>query len=213
MASGIFGSLRRAITGLLCSHHARPHTKFLTVPSTTGARWSGPTPRRVRASALSRGIRWSSSRDLTLVRNKDVTRPANLRAIGEIREAKAAEVRVVDRPSRAAKLLTTLTREIAVTAIGSVAGGTWILIGEGEAATGYVRAADLDTPANGSSIGARPANEQVYDLDALAKDDSLVVEQVAAETTCRTLDTSVTGSAGSGDQAVRACKGGDGTWE
>src|SRR5437762_4003606 len=31
-ASGIRGSLRRGMGGLLCSHHAQPRTKFLTVP-------------------------------------------------------------------------------------------------------------------------------------------------------------------------------------
>jgi len=33
IVSGIAGSLRRAMGGLLRSHYARPHTKFLTVPS------------------------------------------------------------------------------------------------------------------------------------------------------------------------------------
>src|ERR1700684_1675720 len=32
MASGIRGSLRLGMVGLLCSHHAQPRTKFLTVP-------------------------------------------------------------------------------------------------------------------------------------------------------------------------------------
>src|SRR4051794_19109671 len=33
MASGILGSLRRGMSGLLRSYHARPHTKFPTGPS------------------------------------------------------------------------------------------------------------------------------------------------------------------------------------
>ena len=32
MASGIRGSLRLGMVGLLCSHHAQPRTKFLIVP-------------------------------------------------------------------------------------------------------------------------------------------------------------------------------------
>src|SRR4051794_15548757 len=33
MASGILGSLRRGMSGLLRSYHARPHTKFPTGPN------------------------------------------------------------------------------------------------------------------------------------------------------------------------------------
>ncbi|WP_207451535.1 hypothetical protein, partial [Roseomonas marmotae] len=32
IASGIRGSFRRAMGGLLCPHYAPPHTKFLTLP-------------------------------------------------------------------------------------------------------------------------------------------------------------------------------------
>ncbi|WP_237182712.1 integrase core domain-containing protein, partial [Roseomonas marmotae] len=35
IASGIRGSFRRAMGGLLCPHYAPPHTKFLTLPNGT----------------------------------------------------------------------------------------------------------------------------------------------------------------------------------
>src|SRR4051812_30266704 len=42
MASGILGSLRRGMSGLLRSYHARPHTKFPTGPTKTP--FVNPTP-------------------------------------------------------------------------------------------------------------------------------------------------------------------------
>src|SRR4051795_7872290 len=44
IASGIFGSLRRGMPGLLRSHHARPHTKFPAGPTPDGRTVLAPMP-------------------------------------------------------------------------------------------------------------------------------------------------------------------------
>ena len=57
MASGIRGSLRLGMVGLLCPHHAQPRTKLLTIPRPSAER---PRPSR-RYSGPRRGAAGSRS--------------------------------------------------------------------------------------------------------------------------------------------------------
>jgi hypothetical protein len=66
-----------------------------------------------------------------------------------------------------------------------------------------VAATDLD------ALDVVAAKEQGFDLDSV----NVVEEKIAAQTTCRTVNYSVTTKGSSDQQAINACQAADGAWE
>jgi len=115
--------------------------------------------------------------------------------------------------------------------LGSLAAGTsfnalgetgeWVAIGRKGVVVGYVHsalvspieqevAAEIDVlDLDADVLADSEAEFAVFDLD----DPSLVQEEVAASTQCRTVDYQINSKAGTEQSQVEMCQGTDGVWE
>jgi len=155
----------------------------------------------------------TETRSVQIVRNRAIETPENLEVIGgPYRATTAATIR--SGPSRGAGRVASLAAGDTFTAAGQVRdpnGATWILVEQEGVATGYVTANAVtperqtaDTP-----IGVRERGSE----RAVASSDAMV-ETVTASTKCRTATSNIKTTSGeSATNALRACKGSDGTWE
>ncbi|TWI56633.1 glycine zipper 2TM protein [Pseudomonas duriflava] len=112
------------------------------------------------------------------------------------------------------------------TAIGRT-DNNWIMVGRKGVSVGYVYAplvepfkapiaqakpaqapaSDLDT------LDVASAKQKGIDLDAIDLDATPVEEMLTAQTTCRTVNYSISSKSGNDQQSVKACQAADGAWE
>jgi surface antigen len=170
------------------------------------------------------------SRPVAVKRTAQVQAVSNLQLINKpYRAIKSANVR--NAPDTNAEKVGGLAAGSTFTAIGRT-DNNWIAVGRRGVTVGYVFAPLVEpapvvqrtatAPAAGAtvakaadtatdldSLDVASAQNQGFDLDSL----SVVEDKVAATTTCRTLNYSVTSEGKTDQQNVKACQAADGAWE
>lgn len=179
----------------------------------------------------------TESREVAVKRTAQVQAVPNMKLLNtSFRTIKSANVR--NAPNQSAEKVGGLAAGSTFTAIGRT-DNDWIMVGRRGVSVGYVYAplvelaterkattAPVAAKASGVTAPAPAAQAQVAatDLDALdvvaAKEQgfdldsmNVVEEKVAAQTTCRTVNYSVTSQGSSDQQAIHACQAADGAWE
>ncbi|WAG79584.1 glycine zipper 2TM domain-containing protein [Metapseudomonas furukawaii] len=165
-------------------------------------------------------------RQVAVKRAPQVQPVANMTLINKpYRAMKSANVR--NAPNLNADKVAGLPVNTTFTAIGRT-DNDWIMVGRRGVTIGYVyaplveqvppkpaattqsvahAATDLD------SLDAVSASSKGIELAAIDLDAAPVEQQVAAQTTCRTLDYNVQTAGNSDKQTVKACQAADGAWE
>ncbi len=178
----------------------------------------------------------TESRQVAVKRTAQVQAVPNMKLLNTpYRAIKSANVR--NAPEQSAEKVGGLAAGSTFTAIGRT-DNNWIMVGRRGVSVGYVYAplvelASEHKPATqqvAAKTSATPAPTQTSvvevatDLDALdvvaAKEQgfdldsiNVVEEKVAAQTTCRTVNYSVTSKGSNDQQAIHACQAADGAWE
>lgn len=169
------------------------------------------------------------SRKIQVVRDANVTPPAQLDLIGTRYQAKStSNVRLA--PSTDADVATTLPAGSTIWAVGKVHDQPWIMVAKGGKSIGYVSAQNLGPvpkpaspkPAANTTASSQPQSAP-YDLDATAPVrtpadlDALAptekADTIVASVSCRDLKTTATANGQSSTSTQTACKSPDGSWE
>lgn len=175
----------------------------------------------------------TESRQVAVKRTAQVQAVPNMKLLNSpYRAIKSANVR--NAPSQGAEKVGGLAAGSTFTAIGRT-DNDWIMVGRRGVSVGYVYAPLVElaserkaptatvAAANKTAIPAAKvaeatdldaldvvaAKEQGFDLDSM----NVVEETVAAQTTCRTVNYSVTTKGSNEQQAIQACQAADGAWE
>jgi surface antigen len=182
-----------------------------------------------------RPVTWNSdhsgaSATITPVSSRTVTSSATVRRAPKI--ARVDNMAVINQPYQALKsanlraapgLEAEKVGGFAVgqtfTALGRTDNG-WIAVGRKGTTVGYVYAplvapvalAARDSATDLDTLSTAAADEQGFDLDAI-EPARPVTEQVAVQTTCRTVDYRVRTRDGEESRQVDACQGADGAWQ
>ena len=167
-------------------------------------------------------------RQVAVKRTPKVQPVANMTLINKpYRAVKSANVR--NAPDLNAEKVAGLPVDTTFTAIGRT-DNDWIMVGRRGVTIGYVYAPLVEqvkaAPAPSSSgqvvadsatdldsLDVASAASKGIDLDAIDLDAAPVEQQVAAQTTCRTLNYNVSAQGSQEYQSVQACQAADGAWE
>lgn len=167
-------------------------------------------------------------RQVAVKRAPKVQPVANMTLINKpYRSIKSANVR--NAPDLNAQKVGGLPADTTFTAIGRT-DNDWIMVGRRGVTIGYVYAplveqvkpatvqgsatrAVADTATDLDSLDLASASSKGFDLDAIDLDATPIEQQVAAETTCRTLNYDVSAKGNRETQTVQACQAADGAWE
>ena len=167
-------------------------------------------------------------RQVAVKRTPKVQPVANMTLINQpYRAVKSANVR--NAPDLHAEKVAGLPVDTTFTAIGRT-DNDWIMVGRRGVTIGYVYAplveqviaapapssagqAVADSATDLDSLDVASAASKGIDLDAIDLDAAPVEQQVAAQTTCRTLNYNVSAQGSQETQSVQACQAADGAWE
>lgn len=164
----------------------------------------------------------TQAREVAVKRSAQIQAVPNMTLLNKTYQAvKSANVRSA--PSTTAEKVGGLTPGSTFTAIGRT-DNDWIMVGRRGVSIGYVHAPLVKPAAAPSTSSAQTAQAPATDLDALdvasAKQQgfdldsiSVVDEKVVAQTTCRTVNYSVSAQGAQESQTVQACQAADGAWE
>ncbi|PWF25365.1 ligand-binding protein SH3 [Corticimicrobacter populi] len=187
------------------------------------------------ALATGQSVDWKSDHSgaaavITPVSSKTSTQQGNVRRAPVI--ARVDGLSVLNQPYRAVKSANLRAAPAATadkvggfregqtfTALGRT-GNDWIAVGRQGVLVGYVHAplvapvtqAAADQATDLDSISVAQANGQGFDLDALDPGKA-VTEQVALQTTCRTMNYELQTSQGTESKTIDACQSADGAWQ
>ncbi|HET20461.1 MAG TPA: SH3 domain-containing protein [Chromatiales bacterium] len=173
------------------------------------------------------GAAKSEQREVVMLRDKKVAPPPTLDLIGKTYFAKTA-VNVRAAPTTKSDVVNGLKAGESFTAVGKVVGSPWIAVAKNGRTVGYVSQSYVAagksaeqaqaTSAIRASQSAKPVGG--VDLDAMGMagvdldKEGIVVDKVAATTTCRPLTIELKGKDGQSEtQTSEACRGADGAWE
>jgi surface antigen len=179
----------------------------------------------------------TESREVAVKRTAQVQAVPNMKLLNTpYRTIKSANVR--NAPEQSAEKVGGLAAGSTFTAIGRT-DNNWIMVGRRGVSVGYVyaplvelaterkpatqqvtaKASGVTAPAPApvpqvaatdlDALDVVAAKEQGFDLDSV----NVVEEKIAAQTTCRTVNYSVTTKGSSDQQAINACQAADGAWE
>ncbi|WP_320346868.1 SH3 domain-containing protein [Castellaniella sp.] len=154
----------------------------------------------------------------SLKRSQNVVQVKTLHALNETWQAKSS-TNLRAGPSTSNAKIGSLSNGQTFTALGRTE-NDWIAVGRKGVTVGYVygplvkpvavakadQAIDLDT------MTVAQAQSQGFDLDAI-EPAKPVVDQIAVQTTCRTVQYDVTTAQGSESKTVDACQQPDGAWQ
>lgn len=167
-------------------------------------------------------------RQVAVKRAPQIQPVANMTLINKpYRAIKSANVRSA--PNVNAQKVGNLPVETTFTAIGRTE-NDWIMVGRRGVTVGYVYAplvaqiqtapsqgrasqAVADTATDLDNLDLAGASSKGIDLDAIDLDAVPLEQQVAAQTTCRTLNYDVSAKGSHETQTVKACQAVDGAWE
>ena len=154
----------------------------------------------------------------TVKRSAKITQVQDLQVLNEPWQAvRSANLRAA--PSTSADKVGGFAVGQTFTALGRT-DNDWIAVGRKGVTVGYVHAplvkpvavAKADQATDLDSITVAQAESQGFDLDAL-EPQKPVVEQVAVQTTCRTIQYDVSTAQGNESKTVDACQATDGAWQ
>lgn len=153
------------------------------------------------------------TRNMKIAKIKTVDAPNNLKVIGKPYAVTAASVNVRSGPSTSKPIITNVKQSSTFEVVGSVENGTWYLISNNGTSFGYVfhtlmKEADKNTTTKNAITG-----EQAIDLDSLFADQGIELDDVAAETECKEIESTLSGNGETENSSFTACKGSDGVWE
>lgn len=169
----------------------------------------------------------TQTRAVAVKRTAQVQSVANMRLLNQpYRAIKSANVR--NAPDLNAEKVGGLAAGSTFTAIGRT-DSNWIMVGRRGVSVGYVYAplvepalarkaatqvaatasAPTEAATDLDALDVASAREQGFDLDSV----QVVEDQVAAQTTCRTVNYTLTSQGSSEQQNVKACQAADGAWE
>lgn len=179
------------------------------------------------------------TREVSVVRKKEVEAPTDLILVGETYQT-VTDANLRAAPSTSANVVGGLKSGDRFQAIGSVADGTWILVGQKNRSIGYVHA-KLVSPAPPANVAAAPgsptAKDGAVDLDAMPVTDQsaglreavdldkaafdtaalsaegYVADKVQATQECRVVAMEVEKQGARAEKSFEACRTGDGAWE
>ena len=166
-------------------------------------------------------------RQVAVKRAPSVAAVPNMSLINQpYRSTKSANVR--NAPDINAERVASLPTGTTFTAIGRT-DNNWIMVGRRGVTVGYVYAplveqvpatttdstnpSVADTATDLDSLDVATAASKGIDLDAFDLDAVPVEQQVAAQTTCRTLNYNIRTAESTDSQTVKACQADDGAWE
>jgi surface antigen len=183
--------------------------------------WASPSG-KASAEIIASNTR-AQTREIPVLRDKRVQKPAQLDLIGKTYETTAG-VRLRAAPTTQSEVLGSLQKGESFNALGRIPGTDWIAVGKGRKTVGYISSAftreSAVADATGTEKGLRPAMDldqtvaaaknEGFDLDA----EGAVAETITVSTQCRTVDIKVTQKNGSSEQdKMNACRASDGAWE
>lgn len=186
---------------------ARSATALASVPDGQSVAWASNRT-DARAQIVPSNTR-TETRNMTFVRSAKIESPVSMRPLGKPYQANSAS-NVRSGPSTQNPIVDGLQASETFTAMGSVGGDQWIVVGKNGVAVGYV-AASLVSPASQTTAPATLAKP--VNLDDIQLQEGYVAEEMVAQTECRTLDYNVQSSKGSGSESFEACRKPDGSWE
>lgn len=168
-------------------------------------------------------------RQIAVKRAPQVQPVANMTLINKpYRAIKSANVR--NAPNLEGQKVAGLPVNTTFTAVGRT-DNDWIMVGRRGVTIGYVYAPLVeqvtttqpaqtnaaqtiaDSATDLDSLEVANAASKGIDLDAIDLDAAPVEQQVAAQTTCRTVNYNVTAKGSQESQSVKACQAADGAWE
>ncbi|MEO1751131.1 SH3 domain-containing protein [Thiofaba sp. EF100] len=190
-----------------------------------GANWTNQ--QKGVSAEIQAGTAKNEQKEIVMVRDKNVEPPPQLDLIGKTYVAKSA-VNVRAAPSTKSDVVNGLKAGEEFTAVGKVVGAPWVAVAKKGRTVGYVSQSyvaegrAVQQVASASSLrasrGVKPGGG--VDLDALGMagvdldKEGIVVEKVAATTTCRPLTIQLKSKDGQSEtQTSQACRGTDGAWE
>jgi surface antigen len=146
-------------------------------------------------------------------RKKGVAMPRNLVLLGRVYEAKRnANVRA--KPGSGGRIIGGLARGERFTAIGTMEGGKWFLVGIDGRAVGYVFKSLVTEAKKARQKPDLRENLESDEPAAAGLGRGVVVDELTVATACRTVDYTVIMKDGEpSKERFRACKAGDGAWE
>ena len=171
------------------------------------------------------------TREVAVVRFKDVEAPDSLEIIGAAYEVSSNSAYVLSSPAVGGQVLHELKQGTGLWVIGSVPGKDWMYVERDGIAIGYVAATDLRSGTDDQSFALREATlRQAIDLDdadeaavsahleergidVSALGDEQVVDRVLASSTCRDIKYDLKSKDAEIEESIKACKAGDGAWE
>jgi len=191
--------------------------------------WNNPDS-GAKAEITSKNTR-VETRTVPMLREKRVEPLPALTLIGKTYVAhKSANVRLA--PTTSSEIVSGFAVGETFHAVGMTAQNDWVVVAKNNRTIGYVYA-PLVSPyegiiaknntssANGAPEPQAPALRPTNDAAALTNDgaidldkEGLVIDEVAATTTCRTIDLQIQNGKGENEaSSFDACKGSDGAWE
>ncbi|KAB0606026.1 SH3 domain-containing protein [Castellaniella defragrans] len=171
------------------------------------------------ASAVIRPVSSETkTQQATVKRSEKIVQVQNLAALNETWQA-ASSVNLRAAPTASATKVGGLASGQTFTALGRTS-DNWIAVGRKGVTVGYVYGplvkpvvvAKADQAVDLDGISVAQARTQGFDLDTI-EPARPVVEQVAVQTTCRTMQYDVTTAKGSESKTVNACQAPDGAWQ
>ena len=178
------------------------------------------------------------TREVSVIRKKEVEAPTGLLLIGESYQA-VTGVNLRASPSTSASVVGGLKSGERFQAIGSVADGAWILVGQKNRSIGYVHAKLVSAapPLNVAATGLSASKDGAVDLDAMPVTDQeselreavdidkaafdtaalnaegYVADKVQATQECRVVAMEVEKQGSRAEKSFEACRASDGAWE
>ncbi|WP_434135154.1 SH3 domain-containing protein [Pseudomonas luteola] len=169
-------------------------------------------------------------RQVSIKRTASVKAVPNMALLNKPYQAiKSANIR--NAPNQAADKVGGLATGTTFTAIGRT-DNNWIMVGRKGVSVGYVYAPLVEpmkaqknqvattqakTPAAPAvdldTLDVASAKQKGVDLDAIDLDAAPIEEKLTAQTTCRTVNYSISSKSGNDQQSVKACQAADGAWE
>lgn len=172
------------------------------------------------------GASTSEQHEVVMLRDKKVMAPPKLDLIGKTYVANTA-VNVRAAPTKNSDVVNGLKAGENFTAVGKVVGQPWIAVAKNNRTIGYVAQSYVSAGTSAQQVATQSAmrapsvkSTGSVDLDAMGMTgvdldkEGIVVDKVAATTTCRPLTVEVKGKDGQTEkQSSKACRGTDGAWE
>lgn len=173
----------------------------------------------------------SMTREVAVVRFKDVENPEQLDVIGAAYEVTSDSAYVFSSPGVGGQILDEIDKGTGVWVIGSVPpDGEWLYVERDGFAIGYVAAADIAAGTDDAAVAREPSMRQAVNLetaddeevkahmaergiDTAALGGDQVVDTFVASSTCRDIKYNLKAKDADIEEKVRACKAGDGAWE